>query len=383
MNVLMSRPDKSMSDIDPSPMKVVNSKRRDVMRLGYIGLADAAPLFVAKDFGLFERHGLDVTLHREVGWATIREKVIYGELEAAHALCPLPFSARLGVNSVSAPCHSGVVLSRGGNAIIFSEELWKRGVRDQASLRLDISNRRAFRRYIFASVFPHSTHAFLLRDWLKGAGLDPDEDVEMVTLPPAQMCRSLAAGTIDGFCAGEPWGSLAISEGTGWSPAVSTDIAPGHPEKVLMARDSLAEEQPEKYIALVASLIEASYLCEQGSFREAIVAAMADRRRVNCDASLLAQCLYPSYNYGFGKREAKPGFIRFHQGDSNRPRQEDAAWIVDRLDAASSGGIDAAMRGQLLSKVLREDIYEAALAQVDLQAALSLSRERVESVVVG
>ena len=251
-----------------SPYSIRSPRTVAPLRLGFVSLVDAVPLFVAQDRGLFSKHGLNVRLQREVGWATIREKVIFGELEAAHALCPLPLLASAGVDSVSIPCCSGMVISKGGNAIVLSQNLWKRGVREGESLRKDINNSRHFRKYILATVFQYSTHAYLLRDWLRASGIDPERDVQIVTLPPSQMCRNLHAGTIDGFCAGEPWPSLAIGQDIGWSPANSMDIAPYHPEKVLMTREVFAEERREENVALIAALIEACHFCEQVENRE-------------------------------------------------------------------------------------------------------------------
>ncbi|MBK1877346.1 ABC transporter substrate-binding protein [Pelagicoccus mobilis] len=340
------------------------SKRRTATRIGYIGLVDAAPLLVADQFGLFESKGLNVTLSREVGWATIREKVLFGELEAAHALCTLPYVATLGIGSTAMPCVSGMILSRGGNAVVLSEELRHRGVKSKETLKLDVENRKAFRKYKIATVYDCSPHNFHLREWLSSAGIDPNSDVELVTLPPAQMCRNLAAGTIDGFCAGEPWASLAIRDKIGWSPVNSEDLTPSHPEKVLMMKQSFAEEQREESAAMIAALIEACAICEDPSQRTRIAELLSDRKRVNCPVDLLEECLSPTFNYGLGRVENRPGFLQFHNGDSTRPTAADGDWVLSRLAKNCLCKSDTTQL-ERLKRVLRPDLYEEALKLVE------------------
>lgn len=333
------------------------------LRLGFVELVDAAPLLVAADLGLFKKFGVSVQLQREVGWATIREKVMYGELEAAHALCPLPLLTSMGVGSASVSCCAGMLISNGGNAIVLSHNLWKRGVTDGASLKKDISNSRHFRKYIIATVFKYSTHAFLLRDWLKAAGVDAEHDVEIVTLPPNQMCRNLQAGTIDGFCAGEPWPSLAIDQGIGWSPANSSDILPYHPEKVLMMREAFADECRYESVAIIAALIESCYFCSQPENRVEVARFICGRRRVNCDLDVLIRCLSSRYDYGMNRIKENTGFLDFGAVGSNRSTSDQVQWIVDRLNAFGaeiSDDVDDA----LLQRVYRNDIYDEAAALV-------------------
>lgn len=347
-------------DSDAIAMPRLVSKRRTAIRIGYIGLVDAAPLLVADAFGLFESKGLNVSLNREVGWATIREKVLFGELEAAHALSTLPFVATLGLGSPTIPCVSGMVISRGGNAVVLSEELRHRGVKSKESLKMDVENRKAFRKYKIATVYACSPHNFHLREWLLSADIDPETDVELVTLPPAQMCRNLAAGTIDGFCAGEPWASRAISEKIGWSPVNSEDLTPGHPEKVLMVREDYAAEHIEENVAMISAIVEACALCEDPAQRGRIAELLSDRKRVNCSAALLDQCLSPTFNYGLGRVENRPGFLRFYANESTRPLESDTDWVLDRLGMSCSKAAEAS-KMEKARKVLRPDLYDAAM----------------------
>jgi two-component system, oxyanion-binding sensor len=188
------------------------------LRVGFLALTDAAPLAVASHLGLFTRHGLRVELHREIGWATIREKIIYGELDAAHAPAPMLWSTHLGLGCPPFAVLTALILGLNGNALTLSRALWDTGIRDAAALRTYAKERRAKQPLTFGIVFQYSSHHLLLRKWLVAAGVDPERDVRIVIVPPAQMFRNLAAGTIDGYCAGEPWNTLAVREGAGWCP---------------------------------------------------------------------------------------------------------------------------------------------------------------------
>ena len=186
------------------------------LRLGYVPLTDAAPLIVAAARGLFTRHGLRVKLSREVGWATIRDKLFHGELDAAPVLAPMLWAAQLGLGSPAFPVCTALVLSLNGNAITLSTALRAAGVTDVATLRTEARQRRGERRLTFGVVHPFSSHHLLLRAWLKAGNLEPDRDVRIAIVPPAQMFRNLVAGTIDGYCVGEPWNSVAVAAKAGW-----------------------------------------------------------------------------------------------------------------------------------------------------------------------
>ncbi len=336
------------------------SKNAEI-RLGFVGLIDSSPLFIASDLKIFAKYGLDVRLSREVGWATVRDKLLSEELDAAQVPCPMPFATHLAQQSHTSNCISGIVTSKGGNAIVLSKDLWNRGVFDAASLKQDISNRRHFRKYVLATVYPYSSHTFLLRDWLYSAKIDPDKDVQMVTLPPSQMCRNLSAGTIDGFCAGEPWPSLAISREIGWSPATSVEILPNHPEKLLMVKESFDREFHEQHIALIASIIEASAYCELPDNRPAVARSAADKRRVNCPESLISECLSPLFNYGMGRIEERPQFLSFQTHLANLDNYPELDWILRRLQTAGQS-LDEANLRKLKRAVFKPETYQEAFS---------------------
>src|SRR5436190_6084016 len=175
-----------------SPTGITTVTHR-MLRLGFVPLADCAPLVMAHELGLFGKYGLKVALQRQLGWATVRDKIIHGELDAAHALAAMPLAATLGLGSIRCECITALVLNLHGNAITLSNDLRKRGVRDAETLRKEIIRSRREKMFTFGAVFPFSSHRHLLRQWLAASGIDPERDVRVAIVPPPQMVANLKA----------------------------------------------------------------------------------------------------------------------------------------------------------------------------------------------
>lgn len=331
------------------------------LRVGYIALTDAAPFIVAEELQFFSRHGLRVELRREIGWATIREKIVYGELDAAHAPAPMLWSAQLGLGCPRCDVLTAHVLNLHGNAITLSRALWEAGVRDGASLRALVRDRRARPPLTLGIVFPFSSHHLLLRDWLKAAGIDPEREVRIVVVPPAQMFRNLVAGTIDGYCVGDPWNSLAVRENAGWCPAWSAAQAPGHVEKVVMVTRRFAETRAAEHAALVAALVEAGAWCDEPQNRERLVELLADARYLNLSSRVIAPALLGRFDCGHDRIEMVSDFIVYHRGEASVPTAAKAAALQQALGAAGLLSAEAAVDADLPRRLFREDIHRASL----------------------
>ncbi len=334
---------------------------RRPLRLGYVRLADAAPFIIAGELGIFKKYGLDVQLSREVGWATIRDKLVYGELDAAQALGPMPFAVSLGLDSIQCDCVSGLVLNLNGNAITLSRELNDRGILTPAALSDEIHQSRGSRTYTFGVVYPFSSHQILLSKWLKSGGINPVKDVQIVTLPPPQMARNLAAGTIDGYCSGDPWNSLSVLEGHGVTAELSSTINPGHPEKVLMVRKEFADYQPEVHALLIASLLEACRFCQDKNNQDEIISLLSHKQYLNCSKEAIAASFTGLYKFSSEREEHCPDFNVFYMKDSNEPTLEKANWVVDGLDEVGAFDGKLVNGAQIAKKVFRSDLYRAGL----------------------
>lgn len=338
------------------------------LRVGFVALADAAPLAVAQAHGHFAAHGLRVKLSREIGWATVRDKLLFGELDAAPVPAPLLWAAALGLDCAAVPVCTGFVVNLHGNALTLSTRLWAAGARDAASLAALARSRRGEARLTFGIVSSFSFHHLMLRRWLVAAGLDPARDVRLAVVPPAQMFRNLAAGTLDGYCAGEPWGSLAVREGEGWCPTWSAALAPGHVEKVLMVRETFAADRAAEHRALIAALSSAAAWCDRPENRPAVAALLAQRDFLDLPVGVLLPALTGRFAAGHRREEHVPDFHVFHRGGANRPRAEAAAHLQAELVAA--GLVPrAAATPDLPRRLFREDLYREALVNSDAYAS--------------
>ncbi len=337
------------------------------LRIGFLPLTDAAPLLVAQEFGLYARHGLRVQLSREVGWATVRDKIIFGELDAAPAPAPMLWAVNLGLECMPCAASTAFVFNLHGNAITLSNRLREAGVTDAASLRSEVVRRRNERMVTFGVVFHYSSHHVQLRQWLRVAQIDPERDVRIVVVPPAQMFRNLAAGTIDGYCVGEPWNSAAVSQDTGWCPAWSAQLSPGHVEKVLIVRDDFARKHAGAHAALIAALSEACAWCDDPVNRPALARLLAVRDYLNLPADVLAGALTGKFDCGAGRVETAPDFFVFHRGDANAPTPARATTLQAEL-IASGLLTREQVPAELPQRLFRESTYREALKLVSSHA---------------
>ena len=338
------------------------------LRVGFLALTDAAPFVVAEQQNLFTEHGLHVELRREIGWATIRDKIIYGELDAAHAPAPMLWSTRLGLGCSPCEVLTALVLNLNGNALTLSRTLWEAGARDASSLRTYAKDRHQQQALTFGIGFQFSTQHLLLREWLLAAGINPERDVRIVVVPPAQMLRNLSAGSIDGYCAGEPWNTLAVRDGAGWCPTWSAAQSPGHIEKVLMVTSRFAENKPAEHAALVSVLTTACAWCDEPQNREPLAQLLSAPAYLNVPAHVIAPTLLGRFDCGRDRVENVPDFHVFHRGGTNRPSVEKAAAIQAALVAAGLlTSADAAER-DLPRQIFRNDLHCAALSYQQLNA---------------
>lgn len=325
-------------------------------------LTDAAPLLVARALDLFVKHGVDVRLSREVGWATVRDKIIYRELEAAHAPAGMLFSTQLGRGSPRCDVLTAFVFNLHGNAITLARELAPIAGDVGAMLRDQVRRRRGERRLTFGVVFPWGSHHALLRAWLRAARLDPEQDVRVVIVPPAQMHRNLVAGTLDGYCVGEPWNSLAAHSGAGWIAALSAVQDRGHIEKVLMVRADFAAERAAEHAAVVAALHEAAAWCDEPSNREELVRLLALGDHLNVTPEVIAPALAGTWRSALSAPTAPAQGMIFHRGDANAPWPAAAAALLRQLVGT---GLLSGVAGDdpvLPRRLFRHDLFQQAVA---------------------
>ncbi|MFT4176005.1 MAG: CmpA/NrtA family ABC transporter substrate-binding protein [Luteolibacter sp.] len=328
------------------------------LRLGFVPLSDCAPIAVAKEKGIFEKFGLNVTLSRELGWATVRDKMFYGDLDAAQAIAGIAFALSMGFTDLRCDVTVPLILNLHGNAITLSTEFDPEKIGQGEGLRRFLSHSwKKDRPFTLAATHRYSSHHILLHSWLRRHGLTTPEDVEIVFLPPPLMPRHLKAGHIDGYCVGEPWNSESVISGIGWCPVTSADLSHGHPEKVLLISGAFLSERKQESIALVAALLEACKLCQDPEFYEEMISILSMESYTNASPAVLRNCL--SRQPHLLSSRTKPAAMHIFHGDSvNRPSVDKASWVLAGL--RSIGTIPDTTCGSL-SRIYREDIYRAAV----------------------
>lgn len=290
------------------------------VRVGFMPLADCAPLAMASVLGFDERYGLRLVLEKQHSWSAMRDRLANGELDAAQALYGLLYGLQMGVGGAPRDMAVLMNLNQNGQSIVLSRALGAAGVIDGPSLAALMSAQP--RRYTFAHTFPTGNHAMWLCYWLAAAGIDPMSDATLVTLPPAQMAPNLDAGHMDGFCAGEPWSRRAVCEASGVLAAHSGEVWPDHPGKALGARRDFAARHPHTCRALVACLLDAArWLDASLANREAAAEVLASPAWVNVDVNVLRACLLP-------RRAGFPELRFFGDGAATFPWLSDGMWFL-------------------------------------------------------
>jgi ABC-type nitrate/sulfonate/bicarbonate transport system substrate-binding protein len=330
------------------------------LRLGFVPLNDCAPIVMAHELGLFERYGLVVKLSREIGWATVRDKIVYGELDAAHAVAGLVFVCSFGLGALRTDCLTALVLNLHGNAITLSNELRACGVHDGKTLKFEIERTRGKRRFTFGVAFAYSSHNFILCEWLRAAGIEPQVDIEIVTVPPPQMFPNLQAGNLDGYCVGEPWNSLAVMRRAGWCIATSAELAPLHPEKVLLVRRDFAEEREAEHLALIAALIEACEFCDRPENRERVMETLAQPEYLNAPIRALRMSMNGTFDFGHGRIKKDADFNVFSHRGANEPTKEKGEWVLRQMCASGALKDPTLIRPDSITELFRADIFHQA-----------------------
>ncbi|BBQ84122.1 hypothetical protein WP3W18E02_26510 [Klebsiella sp. WP3-W18-ESBL-02] len=224
---------------------------RQTVKVGFIPLTDCAPLAIAALKGFDKKYGITLVPSKEASWAAVRDKLVNGELDAAHVLYGLLYGLELGVAGKPQAMANLMTLNRNGQGITLSTDLHAQGVSDLSALKTLIGN-SAPGTYTFAHTFPTGTHAMWLYYWLASGGINPFSDIRTVVVPPPQMVMNMRIGNMVGFCVGEPWNARAINDRIGFTAATSQEIWPEHPEKVLGTRREWVEQYPNTSRALVA-----------------------------------------------------------------------------------------------------------------------------------
>lgn len=315
------------------------------VNIGFIPLTDSAPLIIAKEQGFFEKQGLNVRLQREVSWSNIRDKLIFGEVDAAHMLAPMLMAITLGVGGLKKHLVTGYSFGLNGNAVGVSNILFNEMqqydpdllLKPQKSahvlkkiIQMRSSNKQAPLK--FAVVFPFSMHHYLLRHWLKSSGLDANREVQIVVVPPSSVVKALEEKLIDGYCVGEPWSTHAVKCGTAVTLITGYEIWNNAPEKVLGVTKQWADENKIIHQKLIVALYQASEWIDQADHKEQLIKYLAQPDYVGAPEASISNAIdgeiyHPDTQYC----RKVPNFSVPFKYLANFPWQSHAEWILQQM----------------------------------------------------
>jgi ABC-type nitrate/sulfonate/bicarbonate transport system substrate-binding protein len=344
------------------------------IRVVFLGLTDSAVLIAAREKGFAEEHGIALDLVRAESWATLRDRLVYGQAQAAHMLAPLAVAVTLGLSQQPCALSAPYKLNVNGNLIVMAPD-FAAALEPDATVRLndplatahDFANAIGLyhRKPIIGVVHRFSSHALALRYWLASAGIHPDRDVVLRVLPPSLMVEAMKAGEIDGFTAGEPWGSAAIEAGLAEAVAASERLWQRGVEKVLAFRTDWMEQNPETVDSLLRGLAAAARWCDVPENRPELAELLGRHLYVDQPAELIERALTGRI---VARRDEAPvdlpDFVLFDREATPFPWRSQALWIYSQLVRWKMVEPSADVEAQACA-VFRPDIYRRALADSD------------------
>ena len=308
-----------------------DAPEKSALNLGFMALTDSASLIVAATQGFAQPYGLTLNLQRQTSWAGLRDRLLSGELDAAQMLYGQVYGVHLGLGGPAIELAILMGLCQNGQAINLSQPLMQAGVTSAEALAARVRQNGA--KLTLAQTFPTGTHAMWLYYWLAAQGIHPLEDVHTVVVPPSQMVAHLRAARIDGFCAGGPWGALAVEEGQGFTLATSQDIWADHPEKVLGVTREFVEQYPNTARALTMAVLEASrFIDESEENRSGTAQLISSRDYVDAPLSAIQPRFLGQYEDGLGHAWLDAHPLRFFaDGEVNMPWLSDGIWFLTQF----------------------------------------------------
>ncbi len=300
------------------------------LNIGFIPLTDCASVVMAGELGLYKKYGLNVNVSKEASWAAVRDKLVLGDLDAAHVLYGMMYGTTLGIAGQKKDMAVLMGINHNGQGITFSNKLKEKGVTDGASLKKLITTEKG--NYTFAQTFPTGTHAMWLYYWLGAHGINAFTDVKNIVVPPPQMVANMRVGNMDGYCVGEPWNARAIFDKIGFSVTTSQGIWKDHPEKVLGTTLEFVQQYPNTTRAMMSAVLEASKYLDTLSNRGKVVSIIASKSYVNAPEVVIGNRMVGKYEDGNGKTWDDPDYMKFYDdGAVNFPYYSHGIWFLTQF----------------------------------------------------
>src|SRR6266496_4177604 len=303
------------------------------LKFGIIALTDCSPIVIAHEKGLFKKYGIESTVLKGANWAAIRDNLSSGDLQATHMLIGMPIASTMGLaGSPKKPMIIPWLLNRNGQAITLKND-WKGHVAaDPKALKPFVEKAKKLGEPLtFAATFPPGTHAMWMRYFLGSGGINPDKDVSLITIPPAQMVANMKIGKMDGFCVGEPWNARLIADNIGFTSVTTQDLWPDHVEKVCAFTLEFAEKNPKAVKACLKALHEASVWLDNLDNRPEQCEIVRRPTYINCDKDIILGRLQGHYDYGDGRKKEDEFYMHFSRRNCNFPQPAYAKWRLTQF----------------------------------------------------
>jgi nitrate/nitrite transport system substrate-binding protein len=304
----------------------------ETIKIGFIPLTDCAPLVAAKELGLFKKYGVNVELSKESSWANIRDKVLNGELDAAHCLFSMPLSVYTGIGGkAGSEMKIAMVLNNNGQGITLSKDFCGLvGFKDIKKVNAAVATIKKRKEVTFAMTFPGGTHDIWLRNWMAAAGVN-QKSVGIITIPPPQMVANMKVDNMEGYCVGEPWNGVAVAQNVGFTHIASQDIWKHHPEKALVVNSGFAASKKEDLKKVMKAIIEAQKWLDNSGNRKKTAAWLSKPYYVNAPVAVLEARLLGSNDLGcdLGVQKYKDDYMTFYNnGVVGTPQKAHAIWFL-------------------------------------------------------
>ena len=349
------------------------------VKIGYIALTDAAPLIIAKEKGLFAKHGMpDVEVLKQASWAATRDNLVLGGanngIDGAHILSPMPYlisAGKVTQNNVPVPMFLLARLNLDSQAISVAQEYkdTKVGL-DSSPLKAVFEKKKAEGKDVkVAMTFPGGTHDLWIRYWLAAGGIDPDKDVSTIVVPPPQMVANMKVGNMDAFCVGEPWNEQLVNQGIGFTACTTGEIWKRHPEKAFSMRADWVETNPKATVALLMAVLEAQQWCDDMANKEEMATILGRRQWFNVPNADVLGRLRGDINYGNGRVATGTDlFMKFWQDQASFPFKSHDAWFLTE-DIRWGKFEPTTDVNALVAKVNRSDLWRDAAKALGVAAS--------------
>jgi nitrate/nitrite transport system substrate-binding protein len=345
-------------------------------KLGFIALTDSAPLIIAKEKGLFAKHGMpDVEVLKQASWGATRDNLELGSagngIDGAHILSPMPYLMTAGkITKQPVPMNILARLNTNGQAISIAKSHTDLKVElDSSKLKETFAKAKSSGKEMKAAVtFPGGTHDLWMRYWLSAGGIDPNQDLSLIVVPPPQMVANMKVGTMDAFCVGEPWNAQLVAKSLGQTALITGELWKDHPEKAFALRADWVEKNPKAAKALTMAIIEAQQWCDDPANTKEMCEIIAKREWLKIDPQDILGRAQGNIDFGDGRKvENSPVAMKFWRDNASYPYKSHDTWFVTEDMRWGYLPADTDIKA-MVDKVNREDIWREAAKALNVPA---------------